>query len=96
MDLSMDLSLDEGPTNLHRTGPLGSQQQAAAAQIGTLSCVVNLGSNRDGVLTRLLGLGQQTVCGFTSNEPIASFVAGNFLAETAFSFVGMDDRRDGC
>merc|ERR1719174_3593804 len=48
------------------------------------------------MLTRLTGLSQATACGFSTNEPIASVMAGTWGAESAFSFVGMDDRRDGC
>jgi hypothetical protein len=57
------------------SGPLGSQQRAAATQMGTLSCVVNVGHQGNGVLTRLEGLSQDTVCGYSSDEPIASVIA---------------------
>jgi hypothetical protein len=88
-------SIPLGQKVLSLAAPLGSQQQAAAASLGTLSCQVYVGVGGKGELTRVTGLSQDVLCGMSSNEPIASLIAGSFLPETAFSFVGMDDRRDG-
>jgi hypothetical protein len=75
-------------TLLSLEGDAGAQQNAAAASVGTLGCEVYAGKQGDGIVTRVTGLLLGTRCGDTSNEPIASILAGSSSRETVFTATG--------